>query len=52
MLALLGSGMMDLAAVGGITALITLERVAVRPDRAARAAGILLLAAGATGGGV
>lgn len=47
MLALLGSGMMDLAAVGGITALITLERVARRPDRAARAAGILLLAAAA-----
>jgi uncharacterized membrane protein YhhN len=46
-LALLGSGMMDLAAVGGIAALITLERVARRPDRAARAAGILLLAAAA-----
>ncbi len=45
MLALLGSGMMDLGAVGGIAALITLERVASRPDRAARAAGILLLAA-------
>jgi hypothetical protein len=46
-LALLGSGMMDLAAVGGIAALITLERVARRPDRAARAAGILLLVAAA-----
>jgi len=49
MLALLGSGMMDLAAVGGIAALITLERVAKRPDRAAQAAGILLLAAAALG---
>ena len=47
MLALLGSGMMDLAAVGGIAALITLERVARRPDRAARATGILLVAAAA-----
>jgi len=44
-LALLGSGMMNLAAVGGIAALITLERMARRPDRAARATGILLLAA-------
>ena len=49
MLALLGSGMMDLAAVGGLAALITLERVAGRPDRAARAAGVLLLAAAVLG---
>ncbi len=47
MLALMVFGMMDLAAVGGIAALITLERVARRPDRAARAAGILLVAAAA-----
>ena len=46
-LALLVFGMMDLGAVAGIAALITLERVARRPDRAARAAGILLLAAAA-----
>ena len=47
MLALLGSGMMDLGAVAGIAALITLERVAGRPEPAARAAGIVLLAAAA-----
>jgi len=47
MLALLGAGMMDLGAVAGIAALITLERVAGRPEPAARAAGIVLLAAGA-----
>jgi len=47
MLALMVFGMMDLAAVGGIAALITLERVARRPDRAARAVGIVILAAAA-----
>jgi uncharacterized protein YegP (UPF0339 family) len=47
MLALLVSGMMDLGAVAGIAALITLERVATRPEHAARAAGIVLLAAAA-----
>jgi len=47
MLALLISGMMDLGAVAGIAVLITLERVARRPGRAARAAGIVLLAAAA-----
>jgi predicted metal-binding membrane protein len=46
-LALLVSGMMDLGAVAGIAALITLERVATRPEHAARAAGIVLLAAAA-----
>ena len=45
MLALLVSGMMDLGAVAGIAALITLERVATRPEHAARAAGIDDLAA-------
>jgi predicted metal-binding membrane protein len=44
MLALLVSGMMDLGAVAGIAALITLERGATRPEHAARAAGIILLA--------
>jgi hypothetical protein len=38
---------MDLGAVAGIAALITLERVATRPEHAARAAGIVLLAAAA-----
>ena len=47
MLALLVSGMMDLGGVAGIAALITLERVARRPERAARAAGIVLLATAA-----
>jgi predicted metal-binding membrane protein len=49
MLALLGYGMMDLGAVAGIAALITLERVATRPEHVARAAGIVLLAAAALG---
>jgi predicted metal-binding membrane protein len=49
MLALLGYGMMNLGAVVGIAALITLERVARRPEHTARAAGIVLLAAAALG---
>jgi predicted metal-binding membrane protein len=40
-------GVMDLAAMAVVTAAITAERLAARPERAARAAGILVLAAGA-----
>ncbi len=46
-LAMQAPGVMGLAAIAGITGLITLERVARRPDRAARAAGVLLLLAAA-----
>jgi predicted metal-binding membrane protein len=40
-------GVMDLAAMAIVTAAITVERLAPNPERTARAAGILALAAGA-----
>jgi predicted metal-binding membrane protein len=44
---LLVSGVMDLVAMAVVTAAITVERLASRPQRAARVAGLLTLAAGA-----
>src|SRR5262249_762236 len=47
MTALMLLGVMDLAAMGIITVAITAERLLPGPERAARAAGILVLALGA-----
>jgi predicted metal-binding membrane protein len=47
MVALLVTGMMRLGAIAGVAAAIALERLAPRPERVARAAGVVGLAAGA-----
>jgi predicted metal-binding membrane protein len=47
MVTLLVTGMMRLGAIAGVAAAIALERLAPRPERVARAAGVVLLAAGA-----
>jgi len=44
---LLVAGVMDLGAMALVAAAITLERLAPRPERAARAAGVVVIAAGA-----
>lgn len=47
MLVLLVTGVMDLGAMALVAAAITLERLASRPERAARACGVAVIAAGA-----
>jgi predicted metal-binding membrane protein len=47
MAVLLVTGVMDLGAMAVVAAAITVERLAPRPERAARAAGVVLVAAGA-----
>ena len=46
MMILLVSGVMDLGAMALIAAAITIERFASRPERAARAAGVVAIALG------
>jgi predicted metal-binding membrane protein len=47
MLILLATGVMDLGAMAVVAAAITVERLAPRPERAARAAGVVAIGAGA-----
>jgi predicted metal-binding membrane protein len=47
MMVLLVNGVMSLRAMGMVAAAITVERFALRPERAARLTGVILIAAGA-----
>jgi predicted metal-binding membrane protein len=47
MMILLVGGVMDLRAMVTVAAAITVERLAPRPERAARVTGVLVIAAGA-----
>ncbi len=47
MMVLLGTDVMDLGAMGMVATAITVERLAPRPETAARASGVIVVAAGA-----